>query len=220
MIHALSSSGAVRKLHIHPLRSVTSGKSVRLRCHNDDWYQRLDPAQFPAGAPAYPAGGEAGASAQQCTCSVQVRHEPEGSAHHHTLFQNIAISDYTCICACCNLLLPQCLTSLSWFSEYRKSVERYDPSALYTDSEYFRESIRHEIRMARERFSGQALSKELSRIQKRLDSVELLTPDIVMNLLLSYRDIQVCLCVCFLHLFACECIIGVRLQLLIIYFIN
>ncbi|XP_031145768.1 mitogen-activated protein kinase kinase kinase 5 [Sander lucioperca] len=57
-------------------------------------------------------------------------------------------------------------------------------------SEYFRESIRHEIRMARERFSGQALSEELSNIQKRLDSVELLTPDIVMSLLLSYRDIQ------------------------------
>ncbi|XP_062278112.1 mitogen-activated protein kinase kinase kinase 5 [Scomber scombrus] len=57
-------------------------------------------------------------------------------------------------------------------------------------SEYFRESIRHEIRMARERFSGQARSKELGRIQKRLDSVELLTPDIVMNLLMSYRDIQ------------------------------
>ncbi|XP_035528751.1 mitogen-activated protein kinase kinase kinase 5 isoform X2 [Morone saxatilis] len=57
-------------------------------------------------------------------------------------------------------------------------------------SEYFRESIRHEIRMARERFSGQDLSEELSRIQKRLDSVDLLTPDIVMNLLLSYRDIQ------------------------------
>ncbi|XP_040900393.1 mitogen-activated protein kinase kinase kinase 5 [Toxotes jaculatrix] len=57
-------------------------------------------------------------------------------------------------------------------------------------SEYFRESIRHEIRMARERFSGQALSEELNHIQKRLDSVDLLTPDIVMNLLLSYRDIQ------------------------------
>nr|XP_019948226.1 PREDICTED: mitogen-activated protein kinase kinase kinase 5-like [Paralichthys olivaceus] len=57
-------------------------------------------------------------------------------------------------------------------------------------SEYFRESIRHEIRMARERFSGQALSDELSNIQKRLDSVELLTPDIVMNLILSYRDVQ------------------------------
>ncbi|XP_077384027.1 mitogen-activated protein kinase kinase kinase 5 isoform X1 [Festucalex cinctus] len=57
-------------------------------------------------------------------------------------------------------------------------------------SEYFRESVRHDIRMARERFSGRALSEELSRIQQRLDSVDLLTPDIVMNLLLSYRDIQ------------------------------
>lgn len=73
-----------------------------------------------------------------------------------------------------------------------KACHVMTPCALCADSEYFRESIRHEIRMARERFTGQALSEELSRIQKRLDSVELLTPDIVMNLLLSYRDIQVC----------------------------
>ena len=76
-----------------------------------------------------------------------------------------------------------------------KTLKAWDvvtPSALPSaDSEYFRESIRHEIRMARERFSGRALSEELSNIQKRLDSVELLSPDIVMNLLLSYRDIQV-----------------------------
>lgn len=45
--------------------------------------------------------------------------------------------------------------------------------------------------MARERFCGESLSQELNRIQKRLDTVELLSPDIVMNLLLSYRDIQV-----------------------------
>uniref|UniRef100_A0A4W4END5 mitogen-activated protein kinase kinase kinase n=1 Tax=Electrophorus electricus TaxID=8005 RepID=A0A4W4END5_ELEEL len=51
-------------------------------------------------------------------------------------------------------------------------------------------SIRRDIRMARERFSGQALSQELGHIQKRLDTVELLSPDIVMSLLLSYRDIQ------------------------------
>uniref|UniRef100_A0A3B5KU49 mitogen-activated protein kinase kinase kinase n=1 Tax=Xiphophorus couchianus TaxID=32473 RepID=A0A3B5KU49_9TELE len=54
--------------------------------------------------------------------------------------------------------------------------------------EYFRESLRQEIRLARERFSGRALSEELSCIQSRLDSVDLLTPDIVMNFLLSYRD--------------------------------
>lgn len=68
-------------------------------------------------------------------------------------------------------------------------------------SEYFRESVRHEIRKARERFSGQELSNELSCIQKRLDSVELLTPDIVINLLLSYRDIQVQLASVFLPVF-------------------
>ncbi|MED6254095.1 hypothetical protein ATANTOWER_015557 [Ataeniobius toweri] len=57
-------------------------------------------------------------------------------------------------------------------------------------SEYYRESLRQEIRMARERFSGKALSEELNHIQSRLDSIDLLTPDIVMNLLLSYRDAQ------------------------------
>ncbi|XP_060778179.1 mitogen-activated protein kinase kinase kinase 5 [Neoarius graeffei] len=57
-------------------------------------------------------------------------------------------------------------------------------------SEYVHESIRREIRTARERFSGESLSQELKRIQKRLDTVDLLSPDIVMNLLLSYRDIQ------------------------------
>ncbi|XP_052000607.1 mitogen-activated protein kinase kinase kinase 5-like [Xyrauchen texanus] len=56
-------------------------------------------------------------------------------------------------------------------------------------SEYLHEAIRREIRLAREHFTGQALSQELSRIQKRLDSVELLSPDVVMSLLLSYRDI-------------------------------
>ncbi|CAL8353589.1 unnamed protein product [Arctogadus glacialis] len=57
-------------------------------------------------------------------------------------------------------------------------------------SEYFRESVRLEIRTARERFTGAQLSQELSRIQNRLDSVDLLTPDIIINLLLSYRDVQ------------------------------
>lgn len=62
---------------------------------------------------------------------------------------------------------------------------------LLPHSEYLHEAIRREIRLAREHFTGQALSQELGRIQKRLDSVELLSPDIVMSLLLSYRDIPV-----------------------------
>ncbi|XP_067867221.1 mitogen-activated protein kinase kinase kinase 5-like isoform X2 [Heterodontus francisci] len=56
--------------------------------------------------------------------------------------------------------------------------------------EYFRETIRNEIRKAREMYSGKELQEALARIQQRLDSIELLSADIVMNLLLSYRDVQ------------------------------
>lgn len=51
--------------------------------------------------------------------------------------------------------------------------------------------IRRDIRRARELYRGEQLSRELVRIQQRLDSVELLSLDIVVNLLLSYRDVQV-----------------------------
>lgn len=95
MMHMLFSSGAMWKLHIHPLRSVTSGQSVCLWCHNDGWYQRVDPANLPAGAPAYTASGEAGESTQQCSCSVKVRHEPDCSGHFHLLTPNTTISYYT-----------------------------------------------------------------------------------------------------------------------------
>lgn len=58
-------------------------------------------------------------------------------------------------------------------------------------SQYFREMILNEIRKARELYSGTELASELSRIQQRLDNVECLSVDIVINLLLTYRDIQV-----------------------------
>ncbi|XP_078068704.1 LOW QUALITY PROTEIN: mitogen-activated protein kinase kinase kinase 5-like [Mustelus asterias] len=56
--------------------------------------------------------------------------------------------------------------------------------------QYFRETILSDIRKARELYSGKELATELGRIKKRLDNVEVLSADIVINLLLSYRDIQ------------------------------
>lgn len=56
--------------------------------------------------------------------------------------------------------------------------------------QYFREMILNEIRKARELYTGVELAAELSRIQQRLDNMECLSSDIVINLLLSYRDIQ------------------------------
>lgn len=58
-------------------------------------------------------------------------------------------------------------------------------------SGYFRETLRRDIRRVRELFRGEQLSRELRSIQQRLDSVELLSLDIVVSLLLSYRDAQV-----------------------------
>lgn len=79
------------------------------------------------------------------------------------------------------------------------------PPVFSFGSQYFREMILNEIRKARELYSGTELAAELSRIQQRLDNVECLSVDIVINLLLTYRDIQVssllcvCLFVCFIH---------------------
>lgn len=64
--------GAVRKLHLHPVRGVASGQSVCLRRRHDDGHQRVDAAQFPAGAAADAAGGAAGAPAEQRAHTVQV----------------------------------------------------------------------------------------------------------------------------------------------------
>uniref|UniRef100_A0A672INR9 mitogen-activated protein kinase kinase kinase n=1 Tax=Salarias fasciatus TaxID=181472 RepID=A0A672INR9_SALFA len=57
-------------------------------------------------------------------------------------------------------------------------------------SQYFRETILNEIRKARELYTGMELAAELNRIQQRLDNVECLSVDVVINLLLTYRDIQ------------------------------
>lgn len=62
---------------------------------------------------------------------------------------------------------------------------------FFSNSQYFRETILNEIRKARELYTGMELAAELSRIQQRLDNVECLSVDIVINLLLTYRDIQV-----------------------------
>uniref|UniRef100_A0A6Q2Z257 mitogen-activated protein kinase kinase kinase n=1 Tax=Esox lucius TaxID=8010 RepID=A0A6Q2Z257_ESOLU len=81
------------------------------------------------------------------------------------------------------LLGPICIPLLDRFIQLLKV-----PQA--NSCQYFRETILNEIRKARELFTGSELATELSRIQQRLDNVECLSADIVINLLLSYRDIQ------------------------------
>ncbi|EPY75548.1 hypothetical protein CB1_001628001 [Camelus ferus] len=55
---------------------------------------------------------------------------------------------------------------------------------------YYKETLLNDIQRAREKYQGDELVKELARIKLCLDNTEVLTADIVINLLLSYRDIQ------------------------------
>ncbi|XP_075604310.1 mitogen-activated protein kinase kinase kinase 5 isoform X2 [Balearica regulorum gibbericeps] len=82
-----------------------------------------------------------------------------------------------------SLLGPICLPLVDRFIQLLKVAQA-------SSSRYFRESILNDIRKARTLYTGKELAAELARIRQRVDNVEVLSADIVINLLLSYRDIQ------------------------------
>ncbi|KAB0363290.1 hypothetical protein FD754_007446 [Muntiacus muntjak] len=81
------------------------------------------------------------------------------------------------------LLGPICLPLVDRFIQLLKVAQA-------SSSQYIRESILNDIRKARNLYTGKELAAELARIRQRVDNIEVLTADIVINLLLSYRDIQ------------------------------
>ncbi|XP_071405245.1 mitogen-activated protein kinase kinase kinase 5 isoform X2 [Pithys albifrons albifrons] len=82
-----------------------------------------------------------------------------------------------------SLLGPICLPLVDRFIQLLKVAEA-------SSGQYFRECILNDIRKARTLYTGKELAAELARIRQRVDNVEVLSADIVINLLLSYRDIQ------------------------------
>uniref|UniRef100_A0A8C1Y5T4 mitogen-activated protein kinase kinase kinase n=1 Tax=Cyprinus carpio TaxID=7962 RepID=A0A8C1Y5T4_CYPCA len=80
-----------------------------------------------------------------------------------------------------NLLGPLCVPLVDRFVSLLKDIH---VTASYKDT------LLNDIRKARDKYQGEELAKELSRIKLRIDNTEVLTQDIVMNLLFSYRDIQ------------------------------
>ncbi|XP_063299335.1 mitogen-activated protein kinase kinase kinase 5 [Pelobates fuscus] len=81
------------------------------------------------------------------------------------------------------LLGPICLPLVDRFVQILKMAQA-------TSCQYFREAVLNDIRRARTQYSGPELAVELTRIRQRVDNIEVLSPDIIINLLLSYRDIQ------------------------------
>ncbi|KAF4027272.1 hypothetical protein G4228_019075 [Cervus hanglu yarkandensis] len=81
------------------------------------------------------------------------------------------------------LLGPLCVPLVDRFTSLLKDIH-------VTSCAYYKETLLNDIRRAREKYQGDELAKELARIKLRMDNTEVLTSDIVINLLLSYRDIQ------------------------------
>ncbi|XP_042190178.1 mitogen-activated protein kinase kinase kinase 15 isoform X2 [Callorhinchus milii] len=81
------------------------------------------------------------------------------------------------------LLGPFCQPLVEKFISLLKDID-------ITSCAHVKDTLLSDIRKAREKYHGEDLAKELARIRLRLDSTEVLTPDIITNLLFSYRDIQ------------------------------
>ncbi|KAM4693410.1 mitogen-activated protein kinase kinase kinase 5 [Discoglossus pictus] len=81
------------------------------------------------------------------------------------------------------LLGPICLPLVDRFVQILKMAQA-------SSCQYFREAILNDIRRARNQYTGKELAAELTRIRQRVDNIEVLSADIIINLILSYRDIQ------------------------------
>ncbi|XP_060231073.1 mitogen-activated protein kinase kinase kinase 15 [Meriones unguiculatus] len=81
------------------------------------------------------------------------------------------------------ILGPLCMLLVDRFTSLLKDIR-------VTSCAYYKETLLNDIRKARKKYQGDELAKELTRIKFRMDNIEVLTSDIIINLLLSYRDIQ------------------------------
>ncbi|XP_062907111.1 mitogen-activated protein kinase kinase kinase 15 [Mobula hypostoma] len=82
-----------------------------------------------------------------------------------------------------NLLGPFCQPLVEKLINLLKDID-------VTSSTYLKKTLLSDIRNAREKYQGEELAKRLSAIKLRIESTEVITPDVIINLLFSYRDIQ------------------------------
>ncbi|XP_078088523.1 mitogen-activated protein kinase kinase kinase 15 isoform X2 [Mustelus asterias] len=82
-----------------------------------------------------------------------------------------------------NLLGPFCQSLVEKFISLLKNID-------VTSCTFVKDTLLSDMRKLREKYQGEELAWQLSGIKQRIESTEVITPDIITNLLFSYRDIQ------------------------------
>ena len=63
---------------------------------------------------------------------------------------------------------------------------------LFLFRTHVKEKFLSDLRKARVQYKGVELAKVLQSMRNRMDDPQLLAPDVILNMLISYRDVQVC----------------------------